>query len=83
MKFHYVKLSLFSAFVGMAYFITSCDGNGSKVVEQPEAKDTLMSEAQTYFQVLPAEEPGADQQAKILLGRTLFHDVRLSKNNTQ
>ena len=52
---------------------------------QADASDRLMRRALRYFEPLPAQMPGAEQDtpARVALGRKLFTDKRLSINSTQ
>ena len=49
------------------------------------AADPLMKKALRYFEPLPAQMPGAEQDsaARVALGKQLFHEPRLSINDTQ
>jgi cytochrome c peroxidase len=51
----------------------------------PVSADTLQGQAQSLFKPLPAQMPGAekDTEALISLGKKLYHDPRLSINDSQ
>lgn len=74
-------------------FLLSCTGNQQKKTEKsspakfiPQAEKDLLSKAQALFKVLPMkavnpENPVTD--AKVKLGKILYYDNRLSKDQTQ
>lgn len=80
-------------FMGMAValcIIAACNGSKESVENKEQsnlAEDaTLMEDAKNLFQVLPAEAGSAENEvtpAKVQLGKTLYFDTRMSKNNTQ
>ena len=51
----------------------------------PVSADTLQGQAQSLFKPLPTQMPGAekDTEALISLGKKLYHDPRLSINDSQ
>jgi cytochrome c peroxidase len=63
-------------------FLYSCN-NQPRVREK---QDPLITKALAYFEPLPEMVESEENEitaAKVLLGKTLYYDVRLSKNNTQ
>ncbi len=77
------------ALLGMI-ILTSCETQEKAPAEEvatlsaAEEKE-LLDQAQTLFGVLPASMPGAEEDTpeQIALGDKLFHDTRLSENNSQ
>ncbi len=70
----------------VAFQLISCSGNNTKEVSEKDTKDSLVSRAASLFTPITAAPESSDNpitDAKVLLGKTLFYDVRLSKNNTQ
>ncbi len=66
--------------------VIACN-NGKKQQNQAQMqKDSVLAIAKNYFQTLPAEAVNPDNPVtpeKVLLGKTLYHDNRLSMHNTQ
>jgi len=64
----------------ISIILVSCTGNQTKT-EKTEAPDELLSQAKSLFGVLPSEAPNPDNAItpeKVLLGKVLFYDTRLS-----
>lgn len=75
-----------------ALFFLGCAGgqdkkeNTDKSTEISQADKDLLSKAQAFFKVMPAEAPNPENvltDAKVKLGKILYYDNRLSLNNTQ
>jgi len=75
-----------------ALFLYSCAGNQQKNEKStqekviPQAEKDLLSKAQMFFKVLPMEAVNPENpltDAKIKLGKILYYDNRLSKDETQ
>ena len=74
-------------------FLFSCTGNQQKQQEKkrdtkvvPQAEKDLLSKAQALFKVLPMKAVHPDNpvtEAKVKLGKILYYDNRLSKDQTQ
>lgn len=81
------KLNRLNQFALIALLFTifqSCSQQSSK--KQRDEVDPLHSKALSYFELLPYEARTPDNEineTKVLLGKALFFDKRLSKNNTQ
>lgn len=85
-------LSLFIT-IGLINVLVSCGTSETKTSEanpiinaEAQEDSALLAEAQAFFKPLPNEATSTENQLstqKILLGKTLFFDNRLSKNNTQ
>ena len=71
----------------MVAFAISCNQRRSKEAEQTPVKDSqtedsILNVARTYFKVLPSVAVDSDNtvtQEKVMLGKVLFYDTRLSK----
>lgn len=74
------------SFLSLAFLqLYSCSNSGTNS-EKTTTKDSLMERAATIFapiNTIPESADNPSNEAKILLGKTLFYDTRLSKNNTQ
>ncbi len=73
---------LFSILILLA---AACTRNRSKVQVQ-QKEDSVLTLAKTFFQQLPLEAVNLDNPVtpeKVALGKTLYHDNRLSMHNTQ
>lgn len=73
------------AFTLLLTELTSC-GESKTTNQEPSSEDTLQKRAAGIFAPItgvPENQENPMSDAKILLGKTLFHDVRLSKNNSQ
>jgi len=75
-----------------AFVFFSCMGNQEKketkekTTEVSQADKDLLAKAQMFFKVLPTEAPNPENaltDAKIKLGKILYYDNRLSKDETQ
>ncbi len=75
-----------------AFVFFSCTGNQEKkettekTTEVSQADKDLLAKAQMFFKVLPTEAPNPENaltDAKIKLGKILYYDNRLSKDETQ
>ena len=74
-------------------FLIGCVGNQQKKEEKstqtkvvPQAEKDLLSKAQLFFKVLPTEAVNPENpltEAKVKLGKILYYDNRLSKDETQ
>ena len=76
-----ITLAILAAMV----FAVACKSSKNKEQASVNADSVLML-AKTVFQPLPAEAPNpanAVTPEKVLLGKTLYYDNRLSKNNTE
>lgn len=78
--------SLFIQFLSIGLLVTfhSCSQLSSK--KQRDEIDPLHAKALSHFELLPYEAKNPENEisdTKVLLGKTLFFDKRLSKNNTQ
>ena len=76
-----ISLAMLAAMV----FSVACKSNQNKEQAAVNADSVLML-AKTVLQPLPAEAPNpanAVTPEKVLLGKTLYYDNRLSKNNTE
>lgn len=73
--------------IGAIALISSCGSETKKESATAVVPDkSVMTEAQGFFQPLPetaVEESHSLTSEKIALGKVLFYDARLSKNNTQ
>ena len=85
-----MKKLIFSAFIIVMFFFGCTPG--AKKSDQKDADkktenvDPLMEKAKTMFGTLPAVATSSENvstKEKVLLGKTLYFDNRLSKNNTQ
>ncbi len=85
-----MKKLIFSAFIIVMFFF-GCSP-GAKKSDQKDADkktetlDPLMEKAKAMFGTLPAVATSSENvstKEKVLLGKTLYFDNRLSKNNTQ
>lgn len=77
-----------SIFLFVVIVFASCGGNNSttEATETKKNNTVLLEKAKGLFQVLPLQASADSIEItaeKVLLGKTLFYDVRLSKNNTQ
>lgn len=75
-----------------ALFLFGCGGNQQKAKEEkkakviPQVEKDLLAKAQMFFKVLPMEAVNPDNpssEAKVKLGKILYYDNRLSKDQTQ
>jgi len=76
-----------------AFFLMSCAGNQQKADNKtarakvvPQAEKDLLAKAQALFKVLPMKAVNPDNpvtDAKVKLGKILYYDNRLSKDQTQ
>ena len=74
-------------------FLIACSGGNSKKektdkkeVKVSQADKDLLQKAQMFFKVLPSEAPNPENEitdAKVKLGKVLYYDNRLSKDQTQ
>ncbi|MCF6342703.1 MAG: c-type cytochrome [Bacteroidales bacterium] len=79
--------------IATVFVLFSCEGNLQKEEENstqakivPQAEKDLMTKAQALFKVLPAEALNSENpvtDAKVKLGKILYYDNRLSKDQTQ
>jgi len=77
----------------LAVFLFSCAGNQQKKEEKStkakvvsQADKDLLSKAQLFFKVLPTEAVNPENlltDSKVKLGKILYYDNRLSKDETQ
>ena len=71
---------LFSLISILAIVLSACSGNKQKSSTSADSEE-LMKKAKSLFGVLPDQAPSPDNQItpeKVLLGKTLFYDTRLS-----
>ena len=75
----------------LAVTVASCGGGAEEKVDKtvkeelPQISKTMIK-AQTFFGVLPVEAENPENRIyseKVALGKALYYDVRLSKDNTQ
>lgn len=86
-----IRKKYFVGFAAALSMMAACNSNqaddASKGNESSIAEDaSLMQDAKNLFQVLPTEALNPENEitsAKVQLGKTLYFDNRLSKNNTQ
>lgn len=73
------------AAVVLVALLSACSQNPAPASTPQQDREALRQQAQTLFGVLPTAMPGAESDSPhlIALGRELYHDVRLSVNNTQ
>ena len=76
--------------LSISALLTACSFGDQEVSDPPSyvnyVNPTTLNDAQTYFAALPSEAPSDDfalTAAKIRLGKALYMEKRLSKNNTQ
>ncbi len=78
------SLLFFFAFVLSSLLIVSCNNNTEK--KESYKVDPLIKKALASFSALPVQAENTENpitDAKVRLGKTLYFDNRLSKNNTQ
>ena len=84
-----MKKTIFSAIVVVFFFGCTPSSNKSDKEDtdkKTETVDLLMEKAQALFGTLPAvalSDENPTTKEKVLLGKALYFDIRLSKNNTQ
>ncbi len=74
-------------FGSLFLFLTSCNNTKSKQEAKPKIdNDAVFSQASKTFAILPASADNPDNvltESKIALGKALYYDNRLSKDETQ
>jgi len=81
-----MKKLIISAILASMVLTFSCTSNRSKDQTSAVKADSVLLLAKNLFQTLPAEAANPENAVtpeKVLLGKTLFYDNRLSMNNTE